>query len=300
MGHAAVVHSPIVPPPMPRQVYVNGKLVPPNEATVSVYDHGLLYGDGVFEGLRSYGGKVFRLEAHIRRLYESARAILLEIPLTREDMARAIQDTLAANELDDAYLRVVVTRGAGTLGLDPNRCSNPQVIIIVDTISLYPAELYERGLEVVTVSVIRNHPAALDPRVKSLNYLNNILAKIEGLKAGCIEALMLNQKGEIAECTGDNVFLVRSGVLLTPPSAAGILEGITRAAVIQLAEEVGIDVRLVPLTKHDVYIADECFLTGTAAEVVPVVTVDSRTIGDGKPGPITRDLKKRFHELARS
>jgi branched-chain amino acid aminotransferase len=285
---------------MPRQIYINGKLLPPAEATVSVYDHGLLYGDGVFEGLRSYGGKVFRLEAHVRRLYESARAILLEIPLSRDGMARAINETLAANGLEDAYIRVVVTRGAGTLGLDPNRCSNPQVIIIVDTITLYPDELYEKGLEIVTVSVARNHPAALNPRIKSLNYLNNILAKIEGLKAGCIEALMLNHKGEIAECTGDNIFLVRSGVLLTPPADAGILEGITRAAVIQLAEEAAIEVRLVPLTKHDVYIADECFLTGTAAEVVPVVKVDSRPIGDGKPGSVTRKLKTRFHELARS
>jgi branched-chain amino acid aminotransferase len=285
---------------MPRQIYINGKLLPPAEATVSVYDHGLLYGDGVFEGLRSYGGKVFRLEAHVRRLFESARAILLEIPLSHDGMARAIKETLAANDLDDAYIRVVVTRGAGTLGLDPNRCSNPQVIIIVDTITLYPNELYEKGLEIVTVSVARNHPAALNPRIKSLNYLNNILAKIEGLKAGCIEALMLNHKGEVSECTGDNIFLVRSGILLTPPADAGILEGITRAAVIQLAEEASLEVRLVPLTKHDVYIADECFLTGTAAEVVPVVKVDSRPIGDGKPGPVTRKLKTRFHELARS
>jgi branched-chain amino acid aminotransferase len=285
---------------MPRLIHINGKLVPPHEATVSVYDHGLLYGDGVFEGLRSYGGKIFRLEAHVRRLYESARAILLEIPLTPDGMAKAINDTLSANDLDDAYIRVVVTRGVGTLGLDPNRCSSPQVIIIVDTIALYPNELYEKGLEIVTVSVARNHPSALNPRIKSLNYLNNILAKIEGLKAGCIEALMLNHKGEVAECTGDNIFLVRGGILLTPPADAGILEGITRAAVIQLAEQAGIDVRLVALTKHDVYIADECFLTGTAAEVIPVVKVDSRKIGDGKPGPISRMLKARFHELARS
>lgn len=285
---------------MPRLVYVNGKLVPPSDATISVYDHGLLYGDGVFEGLRSYGGKVFRLEAHLRRLYESAKAILLDIPISEQEMARAVNDTLAANEMEDAYLRLVVTRGEGTLGLDPNRCSRPQVIIIVDKIALYPSEFYEQGLEIVTVSVARNHPAALDPRIKSLNYLNNILAKIEGLKAGCVEALMLNHKGEIAECTGDNVFLVRDGALLTPPADAGILEGITRAAVIELAEQAGIKVKQVPLTKHDAYIADECFLTGTAAEVIPVVKVDSRIIGDGKPGPLTRDLKTRFHEFARS
>jgi len=285
---------------MSRQVYINGKLVPQAEATVSVFDHGLLYGDGVFEGLRSYGGKVFRLEAHVRRLYESAQAIWLTIPMSQAEMCRAIHETVAANGIDDGYVRAIVTRGAGTLGLEPNLCSNPQVIIIADVIVLYPDELYEKGLEIVTVSVIRNHPAALDARVKSLNYLNNILAKIEGLQAGCVEALMLNHKGEVAECTGDNIFLVRDGVLLTPGLDAGILGGITRQAVIELAQEAGIEVMKVSLTKHDVYIADECFLTGTAAEVIPVVKVDSRTIGTGKPGPVTLELKKQFHELARS
>jgi branched-chain amino acid aminotransferase len=219
-------------------------------------------------------------------------------------MAKAIYDTLRANEISDGYIRLVVTRGAGTLGLDPNRTSDPQVIIITDHISLYPRELYEKGLEIITVSVVRNHPAALSPRIKSLNYLNNILAKIEGLQAGCVEALMLNTKGEIAECTGDNVFLVRDGVLLTPPIEAGILEGVTRQAVIELAREQrggrAIEVREIPLTKHDVYIADEMFLTGTAAEVIPVVKVDSRVIGTGQPGAITRDLMERFHKLARS
>jgi len=285
---------------MSRQVYINGKLVPQAEATVSVFDHGLLYGDGVFEGLRSYGGKVFRLEQHVRRLYESAQAIWLTIPMSQAEMCRAINETVATNGIDDGYIRAVVTRGSGTLGLDPNRCSNPQIIIIADTITLYPDELYENGLEIVTVSVIRNHPAALNARIKSLNYLNNILAKIEGLQAGCIEALMLNHKGEVAECTGDNIFLVRDGKLLTPGMDAGILGGITRDAVIELAQEAGIEVMKVSLTKHDVYIADECFLTGTAAEVIPVVKVDSRSIGAGKPGPITLELKKRFHELARS
>jgi len=285
---------------MSRQVYINRKLVPQAEATVSVFDHGLLYGDGVFEGLRSYGGKVFRLEAHVRRLYESAQAIWLTIPMSQAEMCRAIHETVAANGIDDGYVRAIVTRGAGTLGLEPNLCSNPQVIIIADVIVLYPDELYEKGLEIVTVSVIRNHPAALDARVKSLNYLNNILAKIEGLQAGCVEALMLNHKGEVAECTGDNIFLVRDGVLLTPGLDAGILGGITRQAVIELAQEAGIEVMKVSLTKHDVYIADECFLTGTAAEVIPVVKVDSRTIGTGKPGPVTLELKKQFHELARS
>ncbi|HUT93063.1 MAG TPA: branched-chain-amino-acid transaminase [Thermoguttaceae bacterium] len=285
---------------MSLKVYVNGKLVDKDEAAISVYDHGLLYGDGVFEGIRSYGGKVFRLQEHLDRLWYSAKAIWLEIPITKEKMAAAIEETLAKNGIEDGYIRVVVTRGCGTLGLDPDRCSDPQVIIITDYISLYPDEVYEKGLEIITVSTARNHPAALNPRIKSLNYLNNILAKIEGKQAGCVEALMLNHKGEVAECTGDNIFLVRNGTLLTPPNDAGILEGITRAAVIELAREAGIEVREVPLTKHDVYIADECFLTGTAAEVVPVVKVDSRTIGDGAPGPITRKLADSFRKLTRS
>jgi len=286
---------------MSLKVYINGKLYAKQDARISVYDHGLLYGDGVFEGIRSYGGKVFRLSQHLDRLWESAKAICLSIPISKEQMAQAIRDTLATNGIQDGYIRVVVTRGCGTLGLDPNKCSDPQVIIITDHISLYPAELYEKGLEIVTVSTTRNHPAALSPRIKSLNYLNNILAKIEGLQAGCIEALMLNHKGEVAECTGDNIFIVRDGKLYTPPRDAGILEGITRAAVIELArDEAGLRVFEVPLTKHDIYIADECFLTGTAAEVVPVVKVDSRVIGSGRPGPVTRDLMERFHRLTRN
>ncbi|OHB66775.1 MAG: branched-chain-amino-acid transaminase [Planctomycetes bacterium RBG_13_63_9] len=285
---------------MSLKVYIDGKLYDKEDAKISVYDHGLLYGDGVFEGIRSYGGKVFRLAEHLDRLWLSAKAILLEIPISKQQMAKTIEDTLAVNGIEDGYVRVVVTRGRGTLGLDPDRCSNPQVIIITDHISLYPDELYEKGLEIVTVSTVRNHPAALNPRVKSLNYLNNILAKIEGRQAGCIEALMLNHKGEVAECTGDNIFLVRDGRVLTPPNEAGILEGITRAAAMELLRENGIEVREVPLTKHDVYIADECFLTGTAAEVVPVVKVDSRPIGDGTPGEITRDLMEQFHRLTRS
>lgn len=284
---------------MSRQIYIDGQLVRQEEAKISVYDHGLLYGDGVFEGLRSYGGKVFRLAEHVERLFNSAKAIWLKIPMSQQEMCTAINDTVKANGIADGYIRALVTRGAGPLGLDPNKCSNPQVIIIADVISLYPPELYEKGLEIVTVSVMRTHPAALNPRIKSLNYLNNILAKIEGLQAGCIEALMLNHKGEIAECTGDNIFLVRKGVLYTPPIDAGILEGVTRQAVIELAEKAGIEVREVPLTKHDVYIADEVFLTGSAAEVVPVVKIDSRTIGTGTPGPMTLDLSKRFHALTR-
>jgi len=285
---------------MSLKIYIDGKLYDKEDAKISVYDHGFLYGDGVFEGIRSYGGKVFRLAEHLDRLWDSAKAIWLEIPISKQQMAKAIEDTLAVNGIGDGYIRVVVTRGAGTLGLDPNRCSHPQVIVIADLISLYPDELYQEGLEIVTVSVMRNHPAALSPRIKSLNYLNNILAKIEGLQAGCMEALMLNHKGEVAECTGDNIFLIRGGRVLTPPNEAGILEGITRDAVIGLALGMDIDVAEVPLTKHDVYIADECFLTGTAAEVVPVVKVDSRTIGEGVPGPITRELMTRFRELTRS
>jgi len=281
------------------KVYINGTLYNKEDAKVSVYDHGLLYGDGVFEGMRSYNGKVFRLAEHIRRLYDSARAIWLEIPISQQQMADAVNQTLAANNLVDGYIRLVVTRGAGTLGLDPNRTSDPQVIIIADKISLYPEEFYEKGLEIVTASTIRNHPAALNPRIKSLNYLNNILAKIEGLKAGCVEALMLNTKGEVAECTGDNIFIVRDGVVYTPSLDAGILGGITRDAVIELARESGRTVVECPMTRHDIYVADECFLTGTAAEVVPVVKIDNRAIGTGTPGPVTRDLKDRFHRLAR-
>ncbi|MBL9124952.1 MAG: branched-chain-amino-acid transaminase [Planctomycetaceae bacterium] len=284
---------------MSYKVNINGTLFDKEDARISVYDHGLLYGDGVFEGLRSYSGRVFRLREHLERLWDSARAIALTIPGTIEELEEQVYATLRANQLTDAYIRLVVTRGSGSLGLDPNRCSNPQVIIITDKISLYPDEYYQNGLAIVTVSTIRNHPASLSPRIKSLNYLNNILAKIEGLQAGCVEALMLNVKGEVAECTGDNIFLVRDGVISTPPLDAGILEGVTRDAVIELARESGREVREVSLTKHDVYIAHEIFLTGTAAEVIPVVKVDGRPIGTGKPGPITLDLIKRFHKLTR-
>src|SRR4051812_5720869 len=237
--------------PSPK-VYINGKLFDKADAKISVYDHGLLYGDGVFEGIRVYGGKVFKLKAHVARLFESARAIKLDIPLTREQMAKAIEETVAANDKKDGYIRPLVTRGSGSLGLDPRRCSDPQVVIIVDDISLYPDELYETGLEIVTVATIRNHPAALNPRIKSLNYLNNIMAKIEGIQAGCLESLMLNHKGEIAECSGDNIFLVKAGVLRTPPTDAGILEGITRDAVLQLARQAKLPVQEIALTRHDV------------------------------------------------
>jgi branched-chain amino acid aminotransferase len=284
---------------MAQTVYISGSLVPVADAKISVYDHGLLYGDGVFEGIRVYGGRAFLLEEHLRRLYESARAIRLEIPLKPDAMAAAVNETVAANSIGDGYVRLVVTRGAGTLGLDIRRTSHPQVIIIADTITLYPPEMYEQGLKLITASTIRNHPGALSPRIKSLNYLNNILAKIEGTDAGSPEALMLNHKGEVAECTGDNVFIVKAGVLRTPPTDAGILEGITRDAVIRLARESGRTVDEVALTRHDLYTADECFLTGTAAEVIAVVSLDGRPIGTGKPGPVTRDLRERFHALTR-
>jgi branched-chain amino acid aminotransferase len=284
---------------MDPKVYINGKLFDKSEAKVSVFDHGLLYGDGVFEGIRAYSGRVFRLEQHVDRLYESAKGIFLEIPMSREAMADAIRQTLATNKLTDAYIRVVVTRGAGSLGLDPRKTTDPQVIIITDSISLYPEELYEHGLKIITAGTMRNHPAALNPRIKSLNYLNSILAKIEGTNAGCLEALMLNHKGEVAECTGDNIFVVRKGDLHTPPLDAGILEGITRDAVIELARDAGLAVFERTMDRHDIYTADECFLTGTAAEVIPVVECDGRAIGAGKPGPVTRDLLKRFHALVR-
>jgi branched-chain amino acid aminotransferase len=281
------------------KVYINGKLFDKNDAKISVYDHGLLYGDGVFEGIRVYNSKVFRLKEHIDRLYESALSIWLEIPMSREQMAEAVNHTVKINNKKDGYIRLVVTRGAGSLGLDPRKTTDPQVVIIVDDIALYPPEFYEHGLEIITAATIRNHPNAVNPRIKSLNYLNNILAKIEGIRAGCVEALMLNHKGEVSECTGDNIFLVKHGVLLTPTIDAGILEGVTRNAVIELARAANIPVRETALLRHDVYIADECFLSGTAAEVIPVVKCDGRAIGAGKPGPITRMLRERFHELTR-
>lgn len=282
---------------MSLQVYINGKFFAKEDAKVSVYDHGLLYGDGIFEGIRCYSGKVFRLEEHLERLYQSARAIMLEIPISPQKMADDVYETLRRNNFQDAYIRLVVTRGAGSLGLDPFKTSDPQVIIITDKIALYPPEYYEKGLELITAATIRNHPAALSPRIKSLNYLNNIMAKMEGLQAGCVEALMLNHKGELAECTGDNIFLVRKGRLQTPPIDAGILEGVTRNAVIELAEQMGIPCDQIPLTRHDVFIADECFLTGTAAEVIPVVKLDKRPIGAGSVGPLTQQLIVAFKKL---
>ncbi|HKA07367.1 MAG TPA: branched-chain-amino-acid transaminase [Gemmataceae bacterium] len=275
------------------RVYINGKLYDRDEAKISVYDHGLLYGDGVFEGIRVYNGKVFRHKEHIERLYESARSIALEIPMSPADMMKAVDDTVKANNKVEGYIRLVVTRGPGNLGLDPRSCK-PNVIIIVDDISLYPRELYENGLKIVTSSLIRNHPNALNPRIKSLNYLNNILAKIEAIRAGCLEALMLNHKGEVAECTGDNIFIVKKGILKTTPPDAGILEGVTRNVVMELAKKAGIPLVEATMTRHDIYAADECFLTGTAAEVIAVTECDGRPIGNGKQGPITKQLREAF------
>ena len=284
---------------MGQKVWLNGNLVDREDAKISVFDHGLLYGDGVFEGIRSYGGKVFRLKEHIRRLFDSANGIRLAVPLSADQLAKAITDTLQANGLADAYIRVVVTRGAGTLGLDPNRCREPTVFIITDKIELYPRELYENGLEIITAATMRNHPNAVNPRIKSLNYLNNILAKIEAIDAGTLEAVMLNHQGFVAECTGDNLFIVRGGLLFTPPMGAGILEGITRDEILAIAREQRIEVRQENLTRYDLYVADECFLTGTAAEVVPVVRIDGRQIGDGRPGPVTKRLAEEFHRRTR-
>ena len=278
-------------------IYINGKYFSKEDAKISVYDHGLLYGDGVFEGMRTYSNKVFRLDEHIDRLYESARAILLTIPMSKQEMIDAVKKTVELSGLSDSYIRLVVTRGSGSLGLDPNRTSDPQVIIIVDLIALYDRKYYDEGLKIITASTIRNHPAALSPRIKSLNYLNNIMAKLEGLQAGCMEAIMLNHKGEVAECTGDNIFIVKKGQLLTPSADSGILEGITRNAILELANSFKIPARETTLTRHDLLVADECFLTGSAAEVIPVVSIDSRPIGDGKVGPTTKQLMIEFKKL---
>jgi branched-chain amino acid aminotransferase len=279
------------------KIYLNGDLVAKEDAKISVFDHGLLYGDGVFEGIRLYNGCIFKLEEHLERLEFSAKAILLDLPLDREQLKKAVCDTCRANNLENGYVRLVVTRGPGHLGLTPDGCGPGNVIIIADDIQLYPEELYEKGLKIISVPTRRINASALPPAIKSLNYLNNILAKIEAKKVGFQEALMLNDKGEIAECTGDNVFMMSKGILYTPPLDAGSLRGITRGAVIDLATELNLPCREQALTRYDLWTAEECFLTGTAAEVIPCVEVDHRIIGDGVPGSMTRRLIELFRKL---
>jgi branched-chain amino acid aminotransferase len=280
------------------KIWLNDRLVDESEAKISVFDHGLLYGDGVFEGIRVYSGRIFEFDAHLDRLYRSAKAIRLELPMSREKIIEATEKTVGANGFYDGYIRLVVTRGIGTLGLNPFVCKNPQLFIIADKIQLYPEELYEKGLRVISASTLRNHPQALPPQVKSLNYLNNILAKIEAVDANAPEAIMYNQQGYVAEATGDNVFIVTGGIIYTPPVQAGSLEGITRDVVIKLAKIEKLKVVERNLTRFDLYAADEMFLTGTAAEVIGVVDVDGRIIGSGKPGPTTNLLRKKFYEYA--
>ena len=281
------------------KIYLNGEFVDKADAKVSVFDHGLLYGDGVFEGIRLYDGCVFKLEEHLERLEFSAKAILLDLPMSLDEFANAVCETCRRNDLSNGYVRLIVTRGPGHLGLTPDGCGPPNVIIIADDIQLYPEELYENGLKIISVPTRRINAAALPPAVKSLNYLNNILAKIEAKKVGFLEALMLNDKGEIAECTGDNVFIVSKGTIFTPPLDAGSLRGITRGAVMDLAEEIGYEVREQALTRYDLWTAEECFLTGTAAEVIPCVEVDHRAIGDGNPGKVFKSLISKFREKVR-
>jgi branched-chain amino acid aminotransferase len=291
---------------MELQVCLNGKWYPKSEAKISVFDHGLLYGDGVFEGIRSYDGLIFKLEEHLTRLWESAHTLMLKIPITKKEMEQAIVETLRRNRLLNAYIRVVVTRGVGDLGLDPSLCKTPTVFIITDKIVLYPKSLYQKGLEIITVPTVRNLPEAVNPSIKSLNYLNNILAKIEAKNSGCREALMLNHQGYVAECTGDNIFMVKSHNafrgephVMTPPVYLGALKGITRGAIIEIAQSKKMHFEERILTRHDLYNADEVFLTGTAAEVIPVVKIDARPIGSGKPGKITGIFLKAFHALTK-
>jgi branched-chain amino acid aminotransferase len=282
------------------KIYIDGKYYDERNARISVFDHGLLYGDGIFEGIRAYNGRVFKLKEHIDRLFCSAKSILLNLPLAQANMMAAIVETCRRNKLRDGYIRLVVTRGPGTLGLNPNRCKNPSVIIIADKIQLYPPELYRQGMEIVTVPTTRNLHSALNPAIKSLNYLNNILAKIEANNAGCEEAIMLNAEGFVAECTGDNIFIVKEGHLLTPPLSAGALYGITRRVVMGLAAESGVEISETNLTRYDLFNADECFVTGSAAELMPVVKIDGRVIGAGAPGPVTGNLMTQYHALTKA
>ena len=282
------------------KIYIDGKYYDKSDAKVSVFDHGLLYGDGVFEGIRIYNSKVFRIKEHIERLYESAKAIILEIPMTKEEMKAAVEDAVKVNERKDGYIRLVITRGEGSLGLDPASCKKATVIIIVSDIQLYPKEYYEKGIALVTVTSRRIPSECLDPRIKSLNYLNNIMAKLEAKQAGCLEAVMLNTQGFVAECTADNIFIVKEGRLLTPSVYHGALEGITRQTVMEIAEKIGIKSEETTLAPYDLYTADECFLTGTGAEIVPVVKIDGRVIGSGVPGKVTKILVENFKKYALS
>lgn len=281
------------------KIFIDGKYFGERDAKVSVFDHGFLYGDGVFEGIRIYNGRVFKLREHIDRLFCSAKAILLHIPMSHAKIMSATVETCRKNKLRDGYIRLIVTRGVGTLGLNPNRCKRGSVIIIADKIQVYPAELYERGMEIVTVPTVRNLHSAVNPAIKSLNYLNNILAKIEANNAGVEEAVMLNSEGFVAECTADNLFIVKAGKLLTPPLSAGALYGITRGTVMDIARESGMEVSEPNLTRYDLFNADECFLTGTGAEIIPVVKIDGRVIGSGKPGRVTRQLVEKYHALTK-
>jgi branched-chain amino acid aminotransferase len=281
------------------KIYVDGKFFAEADAKVSVFDHGLLYGDGIFEGIRFYNGRVFRLEEHLLRLWDSARSICLEIPMSMGEMTEALLETIRQNDLRDGYIRLVVTRGVGNLGLNPAQCKRPSVIIIAAQIALYPEAVYQSGLTVVTCATRRTNPGALNPAVKSLNYLNNVMARIEANLASADEALMLNDQGNVAECTADNVFIIKNGQIFTPPISAGALRGITRAVVFEIAAELGIKITEADITRHDVFIADECFLTGTAAEVIPVIKADGRPIGNGKPGSITARMIGRFREITR-
>lgn len=281
-------------------IYIDGKYFTEKTAKISVFDHGLLYGDGVFEGIRVYHGKVFKLEEHIARLCDSAKAILLDVPMSSTALMKAVARTCARNRLRDGYVRLVVTRGVGNLGLNPFNCRRASVIIIAGKIELYPPALYRRGLEMITVPTTRTPASALNPAIKSLNYLNNVMAKIEAIRAGVPEAVMLNTQGNVAECTGDNLFIVRGGQILTPPVSAGALAGITRKVVIQLAgEHLGVNVQEATLTRYDLFTADECFLTGTAAEIIAAVKIDGRVVGTGRPGAITQRLIALYHDLTR-
>ena len=279
------------------KVYIDGKFIDREDAKISVFDHGLLYGDGVFEGIRAYNGRIFRLREHIDRLFRSAKALLLKIPMSPAEMREVVRLACAENDLRDGYVRLVVTRGEGDLGLGPERCPNPSVIVIASAIQLYPEKYYREGLNIITASTMRNLNNAINPAIKSLNYLNNILAKIEAMGAGCVEAIMLNHLGYVAECTGDNLFIVAGNRVLTPPLGAGALYGITREVTMELAVSAGLIVEESNLTLYDIYVADECFLTGTGAEIVPVVEVDQRVIGEGVPGPVTRRLMAAYRDL---